>query len=106
MMYGISASIGGLLDALKEHQAAAHNIANLATDGFKPIDEAGRPRVGPAQQTFDFGQDFDDSPDPLSRVDLATEKVHILLARNSFRANAAALRAQFDTQAALLDQRG
>lgn len=106
MIHGISASIGGLLDALKEQQAAAHNIANVATDGFEPIDESGRPRTNPFQQTFDFGQAFDHSPVPLSRVDLATEEVQILLARNSFRANAAALRAQFGTQAALLDQRG
>ena len=114
MISGISNSLSGLAAAQSKINAAAHNIANANTDGFKKtraiLEESA---AGGVQVTLDTVHtpgpiSFKETdqgvvPIELSNVDLAEEMVELIVSKHSFQANLGALRIQDDILGSLLD---
>lgn len=107
MIAGISASLSGLLAFGRKLGVAAHNIANVHTDGFKKsrlqhIESAppGNGVVTRVQEIVTPGPTwYEDTPQgsqsvEQSNVDLGEEMVEMLVARRGFQANLRALQAQ------------
>lgn len=110
-MTGLSISASGLLSAARRLDVTAHNIANVATPGFKALRaelleaKGGGTTVGAVTQ--------DSTPGPLnseglemSNVNLALEMTNVIVSRNAYQANAAAFRAQADVVGTLFDLTG
>ena len=92
--------ISGLRAAQTTFDVMANNVANLATDGFKPsrvelrsIEPRGGVDVASITQSPDEG------------VDLATEITSAVIAKTTYAANARAFRTENDTLGALFDER-
>jgi flagellar basal-body rod protein FlgC len=97
MLSAVQTALGGISRASAGVAAAANNVANLNTDGYRAqrLDSAGnsRPR-----------HDTSVAPDPApSDVDLAEEAVDMKRHEMSFRANVAAARVADRMNGELLD---
>ena len=113
MLSGISTSISGMLNALRRTNITANNIANVVTPGFKSVRadnvevEGGGVEIGSLTRDSAPGPVLLDGapegPTVGSNVDLAAEKVNLLLNQRQFEANIAALRGQDDMLGDLLD---
>jgi flagellar basal body rod protein FlgG len=110
MIHGISASLAGLLAYGAQLANAAHNVANVNTDGYKKTvatvseDDAGLPKVNLM---------WSNSPGPMlqmdgllketSNVNLAEEIPQMMIAQRAYEANIRALKAQDETFKSALD---
>ena len=95
-----SISISGLQAAQTTFDVMANNVANIATEGFKPSRVELRslePRAG-----VDVAS-ITQSPD--EGVDLATEITSAVIAKTTYAANARAFRTEDETLGALFDER-
>src|SRR3954462_8805316 len=93
-------SISGLRAAQTTFDVMANNVANMATEGFKPSRVELRPvepRAG--VDVAAISQSADDG------TDLATEMTSMVIAKTTYAANARAFRAEDDTLGALFDER-
>ena len=95
-----SISISGLHAAQTTFDVMANNVANLATEGFKPsrvelrpVEPRGGVDVASITQSPDEG------------VDLATEITSAVIAKTTYAANARAFRTENETLGALFDER-
>jgi flagellar hook protein FlgE len=93
-------SISGLHAAQASFDVMANNVANLATDGFKPsrvelrpVEPRGGVDVASISQSPDEG------------TDLATEMTSMVIAKTTYAANARAFRTEDETLGALFDDR-
>ena len=114
-MEGLSISAAGMIDAQRRLDVAAHNIANVQTPGFHAVraDSVEISGGDPDAASVTYGQTGALDPAgpaasvseiaPESNVDLATETVNMLLAKQSFLANVSALRAQDETLGEILN---
>jgi len=93
-------SISGLHAAQTMFDVMANNVANIATDGFKPSRVELRP-VEP-RAGVDVAA-ISQSPD--DGTDLATEMTSMVVAKTTYAANARAFRTEDDTLGALFDDR-
>jgi flagellar hook protein FlgE len=93
-------SISGLHAAQTTFDVMADNVANLASEGFKPSRVELRP-VEPRS-----GVDVAAiAPSDEQGTDLATEMVGMVVARTMYAANARAFRVEDETAGALFDER-
>ena len=102
MIHGILTSLSGMTQALRRTNVAAHNIANSQTDGFKSV-RAKSPddsNLSPAELSLpaDGAEVL-----PPSDVDLTTEVTNILINKNAFQANIAAIKVQDEALGDILD---
>ena len=95
-----SISISGLHAAQTTFDVMANNVANIASEGFKPsrvelrpVEPRGGVDVASITQSPDEG------------VDLATEITTGLIAKTTYAANARAFRTEAETLGALFDDR-
>jgi flagellar hook protein FlgE len=88
--------VGGLRDATLRLNVAANNVANAATEGFRParVTTTEWPGGG-VQSTITQGD--------LEGVDLPTELVAMILAQAAFTANARLLASTLGTEGRVLD---
>jgi len=93
-------SISGLHAAQASFDVMADNVANLATEGFRPRRVELRP-LEPRAGVEVAGIE----PADQEGTDLATEMVGIVVAKTTYAANARAVRAEDDTLGALFDER-
>ena len=90
--------------------ASAHNIANVSTDGFRPLRAGyveGRPgvaaRVLPESEGGIVGEIVDDAP---SGADLAREFPRLIAGQRAFEANARVAGVADEMTGAILDIKG
>jgi flagellar basal body rod protein FlgG len=111
MISGIGASLAGLAVFEKKLSAAANNIANSNTAGYKKTesviteDGSGLPELS-LQQVDTPGplvQEADGKMSEQSNVDLAEELTQSIVAQRGYEANLKALRAQNDLLGKALD---
>ena len=113
---GFGSAIAGMQASAAKAAVAAHNIANVNTDGFQSsqavieADAAGQPEVTVSQSSNPGPQVQNDQGLPnsaefrqLSNVDLAEESVQLILADIGYRANASVIRAQDEMIGTVLD---
>ena len=93
-------SISGLHAAQTSFDVMANNVANIATDGFKPsrvelrpVEPRGGVDVAAITPSGDDG------------TDLATEMTGMVIAKTTYAANARAFRTEDETLGALFDER-
>ena len=92
--------ISGLHAAQTSFDVMANNVANIASEGFKPSRVELRP-VEPRS-----GVDVAAiTPSDEEGTDLATEMVGMVVAKTMYAANARAFRVENDTVGALFDER-
>ena len=111
MISGISASLAGLAVFGKKLSAAANNIANSDTAGYKATesvitgDAAGLPEL--SLKRIDtpgpLVQDGDGTMTEQSNVDLAQELTQTTVAQRGYEANLKVLQAQDDMLGSVLD---
>lgn len=94
----INIGASGLDAAVKRLSAAANNVANASTPGYKPVEAVSKPAglTGGVQTDFAVRAGA-------SEVDLSSEAVDMNMAVTSYKANAAVIRAQDDMQRELLN---
>src|SRR3954464_3487862 len=93
-------SISGLHAAQTTFDVMANNVANLATDGFRPSRVELRPMEPRA------GVDVASIvPSGDEGTDLATEMTAMVVAKTTYAANARAFRTEDETLGALFDER-
>ncbi len=109
-MRPLSSSLSGITSSFKLLNAAAGNIANCQTNGYKAksISFAESPSGGVTTSAS-----ADGSPGPVfevdgrmfegSKVDLASEMVSLMTARHMFSANAAAFRTVAEMEKSIVD---
>lgn len=111
MALGISGfiSASGMQDALLRLNTSAHNVANGNTEGYVParVESAARAGGGVRSGVRVMADASVLSPNPgeslpPSRTSYSEEGVQLILARNAFKANAAALRASLDADRLLI----
>ena len=93
-------SISGLHAAQTMFDVMANNVANIATDGFKPSRVELRPV--PPRDGVDVASIVPSGEDG---TDLATEMTSMVIAKTTYAANARAFRTQDDALGALFDER-
>lgn len=104
--FGFDIPVSGMRDAMLRLDVAAHNIANVNTDGYVPshVQSSERPWGG---VTSTVVRDPAPVPNPdettPSATDVLAEVADILKARVAFAANMFALRAQAATARMLID---
>jgi len=111
MVSGIGASLAGLAAFEKKVSAAANNIANSNTVGYKKTesviteDESGLPELSLKQVDTPgpLVQEADGKMSEQSNVDLAEELTQSIMAQRGYEANLKALRAQNDSLGKALD---
>ena len=111
MVSGIGASLAGLVAFEKKVSAAANNIANSNTVGYKKTesviteDESNLPELSLKQVDTPgpLVQEADGKMSEQSNVDLAEELTQVIVAQRSYEANLKALRAQNDSLGKALD---
>jgi len=105
-------ALSGLEASARKLEAASHNVANAATDGFKPIQVVNQPQAGggvssrverldtPGPRTVDLatGQERE-----LSNTDLVQEVTNLMEAAHAFRANLRTIQAEDKLLGALID---
>lgn len=101
-MTGLSISLSGMLTAARRQDIVAHNIANVATPGFRSLraDSVELHGGGAA-----IGSITPSGSAELNRsnVNLASEVANLIVNRNAYQANVSAFRAQADLVGELLD---
>lgn len=101
-MTGLSISLTGILNAARRQDIVAHNIANMATPGFRALRadsvelRGGGAAIGSITQSESGGS-------MRSNVNLASEMANLIVNRNAYQANVTAFRAQADLVGELLD---
>jgi flagellar hook protein FlgE len=108
MLQAVSAALSGLRAQQTRLSVSANNVANQNTLGFQKAralleEDAGggvRARVERVGDRIELSGDAQEAP---SNVDLVEEVGELVEAPQSFRANAAVLRAADDAQKSLLD---
>lgn len=103
-------SVSGMNAAAKRHQASAHNVANLNTDGFQSVETV--------QETLPGGgvmatSQKSQTPSPVlwrgdelvvgSNTDLVRETVNQITSLGAYRANVAAFQTAGEMSDALLE---
>ncbi len=99
MRAGMRIAVSGLHAAQTSLDVRAHNLANLATEGF----DASRVTLRAVQPLGGVEVDSVAPGAPGSGVDLTTEVVGVISARALYDVNARLLRAQVENDRSLLD---
>jgi flagellar basal-body rod protein FlgC len=110
-MPGVAANLSALNAFSVGVQGVAYNIANINTDGFRPVSvryRSGSPAdlgVWPVVTRPLPVADGEGEPLPFSRTDPAREMVNLIVSQRSFEANAAVILAVDEMLGVLVDLR-
>ncbi|MDR2075714.1 MAG: flagellar biosynthesis protein FlgG [Desulfovibrio sp.] len=114
-MPGLSTSLSALNAFSVGVQGTAYNIANVSTDGFRPVSvryRSGRPADFGVEPVITRPRPMPDElvgrtpgPLPFSRTDVAREMTHLMVNQRSFEANAAVVRSVDEMLGVLVDLR-
>ncbi len=112
MISGISSALSGLSFFKKKMDVSAHNIANSSTENFKKDtvvaaqDQSGSPRAVVTKVNtpgVPINSSENNGIRESSNVDIAQEMVNTMNAKRGFITNLKSIKAQEETQEALLD---